>query len=358
MIGILGFNDLHLMQYLYKYTNILDEHGAEYDVVFWDRSERSEPVGFKGNAVAFEYSLNTYLPFWKKIGGFVKYARFMRKQIKEKKYDHLIILTTQTAIPLYDLLVGRYKGRFIYDYRDITREKQFFFFKKMVQKLIRCSYRTAMSSKGFLQEIGVEKTDRIIVAHNTQYACNKSEYSVKLEKQEPIRIVYWGMVRQLEHNKLVCDAFGKDSRFELIYHGDGYYEELRDYCRKKCYANVSFTGRYSTSSIPQFVETTDILNCLYENDEIQKCAMPVKAYDAIHYRLPVLITSGSYLAEYYNELYGAKAIEIKTVKNISDIVYSWYMSLVGKRIEESYQAMELQVFDDDLRFIKVVETIL
>ena len=43
MIGIFGFNDLHLMQYLYKYTNIFDENGIEYDVVFWNRSEEKYP---------------------------------------------------------------------------------------------------------------------------------------------------------------------------------------------------------------------------------------------------------------------------------------------------------------------------
>ncbi len=355
MIGILGFNDLHLMQFLYKYTNVLDDKGIEYEVVYWDRSERNEVVGFMGNPVAFEYPMNTYLPFWKKIKGFLKYSHFMRKQIKSKKYTQLIVLTTQTAIPLYDLLIKKYSGRYIYDYRDITKEKKCSFYKRIVQKIIKHSYRTAISSKGFLPEIGVDETDNIVMAHNTQYACEKSEYCASIRKQEPIRIVYWGMVRQLEFNKRVCNAFGNDMRFELLYHGDGYYKELRDYCNAKGYTNISFTGRYSTSTIPGFVRKTDILNCLYENDEIQKCAMPVKAYDAIHYRLPVLITKGSYLNSFFDSIRCAWPIDIDNDDDIGERVYSWYRELSICEIDSGYQETEAMIYRDDVEFEHMVE---
>ena len=353
MIGILGFNDLHLMQYLYKYTNILDNAGVPYEVIFWDRSSRKEPVGFAGNAVSFEYPLNTYLPFHRKIVGFLRYAHFMRKKIKERKYERLIILTTQTAIPLFDLLISKYSENYIYDYRDITKEK-FLPFKKMVQALIKYSYKTAISSEGFLPVIGLKEKGKIIVAHNTQHICKSSKYAVSIPKKEPIRIVYWGMVRQIEFNKKVCDIWGTDERFSLIYHGDGYYQELNDYCIEKGYKNIFFTGKYATSTITNFIKETDILNCLYENDDIQQRAMPVKAYDAIHYRLPVLVTSASYVANYFNGTAGVLAISIDSSSNIAEKVYNWYSSLNEELIESAYREKEKMIYKNDIEFANIL----
>ena len=36
-LAIVGFHNLHLMQFLYKYTDIFDKHGIDYDVIYWDR---------------------------------------------------------------------------------------------------------------------------------------------------------------------------------------------------------------------------------------------------------------------------------------------------------------------------------
>ena len=34
-IAIVGVHNLHLMQFLYKYTDILDSRGISYDVLYW-----------------------------------------------------------------------------------------------------------------------------------------------------------------------------------------------------------------------------------------------------------------------------------------------------------------------------------
>lgn len=350
MIGILGFNDLFLMQYLYKYTSVYDEAGIAYEVVYWNRSNKQEAVGFQGKTIAFDHPMNTYLPFWKKARCFLKYARFLRRQIRAGQYDRLIVLTTQTAVPLYDLLTRKYAGRYLYDYRDITREKDSALFRQMVRSLIRHSHTTAVSSEGFLPELGMRKEDRILPVHNTQKACRRSGFPVRLCAQEPIRIVFWGMVRQVGYNQRICDLFGNDRRFTLVYHGDGYHKALEDYCRAKGYQNISFTGWYPPSSIPEFIQETDILNCLYENDDIQKCAMPVKAYDAIHYRLPVLISAHSFAAGFLSSLHGAFALDAEHTEEVGDRVCAWYRSLKKTEMEASYAALEKQIYEDDLRF--------
>ena len=66
-MGIVGFCNLNIMQYLYKYTNILDEENVEYDVIYWNRLGIEEEVNFKGNLIRYDVQMNTYQPFYKKF---------------------------------------------------------------------------------------------------------------------------------------------------------------------------------------------------------------------------------------------------------------------------------------------------
>ena len=52
-IAIVGFHNLHLMQFLYKYTEILDRHNVEYDVLYWERDEVKYPIKFNGTPIKY-----------------------------------------------------------------------------------------------------------------------------------------------------------------------------------------------------------------------------------------------------------------------------------------------------------------
>ena len=73
-LAIVGFHNLHLMQFLYKYTDIFDKHGIDYDVIYWDRDMDStiKYKPFNGRAIALHYKMDNYQPKHKKIIGFIK----------------------------------------------------------------------------------------------------------------------------------------------------------------------------------------------------------------------------------------------------------------------------------------------
>ncbi len=353
MIGIIGFNDLHLMPFTLKYTNILDELNiSDYEVVFWNRTGIEYKKDFNGNAISYDRKVNTYLPFHKKILSFLGYAFFMRKVIKEKKYQKLIILTTPTAVPLYDILTRKYQGKYIYDYRDLTKETKSKFFKTIVRKLIRKSEFTMMSSFGFLKDLEVEKTDHIILSHNTRELCQNSGNHAKVNTELPIRIVFWGMVRQPYFNTSFCDVFGNDKRFTLTYHGEGFFEEIRQYCEKQGYQNIHFTGRYEISDISKFAEETDILHCVYEYDKDPKMrtALQVKMYDAIKYRIPLLLYSGSYVSEYVGNYALKFDVDMHSVQTLADDIYHWYRGIHKETLDKDFHELEKKVYTDDLQF--------
>lgn len=318
-LAIVGFHNLHLMQFLYKYTDILDHAGIEYDVIYWDRD--MDPTikykKFEGTPIAFQYKMSNYQPKYLKLIGFIKCIRFAKKKIKEGQYNRLIFLTTQTILPLFQTAM-KYSNRYIYDYRDITYEK-LAVGKGRIQKLIMNSYMTAMSSMGFKEITG--DSPKIIMAHN----CSGMDFiPVKKNTSDKIRVSFWGIVRQVEFNKRICDLFGSDSRFELIYHGEGYVDALEEYCTEKGYG-VIFTGRYSSQEIKAFASNTDILLNLYENDDKQTLAMTVKYYDAVRYGLPMLVTEGSYME---NRVKGNNAVFLVNIERVTaDEILKWYLSL-------------------------------
>ena len=88
-IAIIGFHNLHLMQFLYKYTDIFDKNNISYDVLYWDRDMdfNIKCRAFKGNSISYRYKMSNYQPKAKKIHGFVGCMRYFCKIIKKNKYD-------------------------------------------------------------------------------------------------------------------------------------------------------------------------------------------------------------------------------------------------------------------------------
>lgn len=320
-IAIVGLHNLHLMQFLYKYTNILDKYQIDYDVLYWDRDmDPSIKVkAFKGYAIPFQYKMSNYQPKQKKVLGFLKCLAFMNKTINKNQYDKVILLTTQTALPLF-LLNHRVRAHaFVYDYRDLTYEYNGIC-RRIIQYIIKKSKFTAISSLGFTEILG--KSERYVVSHNVS---DMDYQKVNHIVGPKIRLVYWGMIRQLDFNKKICDLFGNDLRFELWYHGEGSNKELSEYCVKKGWENVHFTGRYMSSEIAGFAEKTDILLNLYENDRQQRLASTVKLYDGIRFNLPMLISDASYMSAVMKENPAVYSIDLDHTDK--EELIRWYKNI-------------------------------
>ena len=343
-LALIGLHNLHLMQFLYKYTDVLDAQGISYDVLYWDRDmdDTIKVKPFKGRKIAYRYKMSNYQPKYKKIGRFLGCIAYMTKIIRENKYDHIILLTTQTALPLYVLSRTVRKAKYIYDYRDLTFEK-IGLCKAYIQKMISQSYFTAISSLGFKEAIA--NSPKLLLSHNV----SQLKYEpIEKTPSDDLRLVFWGMIRQLEWNKKICDAFGNVPGIKLTYHGEGDYKELNTYCQEKAYKNIQFTGRYTTDQIPMFVQNTDILLNLYENDGKQKLATTVKLYDGIRYGLPMLITRDSHMAELMKDNPAVFAMDVNAfdLKSLKE----WYQGLDGNTY---YYQKELQrIQQDDEVFAK------
>lgn len=286
MLGLLLPNSLRYSQYAFKYSQILKKHGINFEIIFWNRDGYSSDIS---GVIPFNDQMDDFLPIWKKIPSYFRYVRFINKTVNEKKYDGLIVFTSQLAVMIMPLLFKTYKGRYIFDYRDISKENKMLY-RLAVGKIASCSRFTAISSPSFRKVIGFNRSPYVISHNERGFSCifNQKEPS----ESGQIRVAFWGTVRQLDFNKLVCQRFGSDHRFSLVYHGSGCNKELESYCMENGFTNIFFTGVYDESQVSSFARTTDLLLNAYDNDAIQGPAYTVKYYDSLKFGIPMLVTKG------------------------------------------------------------------
>lgn len=344
MIGIIGFESLRVMQYLDKYTQILDDEQIPYEVIYWNRSgaDHLDP-----RFLPYEKEINSYVPFLKKMKYFFGYAWFLYRTIHKRGYKNLIVLTTQTAVTLSPLLLTSYRYHYLYDYRDITFEKNRIF-RSLVRLLFRQSTGVPISSLGFSKIIG--NSDKYQMSHNTS---DFEQRTISKTPSKVIRIVYWGMVRQVAFNKKICDLFGNDDRFTLAYHGEGYTQELQDHCQKIGYQNISFTGGYERDEIDRFAAETDILLNAYENDRQQQPALTVKMYEGMRYEIPQLVTPGSYMEEFLSGLLCAFPLDLNQ-PSIKEAIIRWQWDTTQNEVDQSYQKLWEKLYHDEIQFNRLV----
>ncbi|MBS5479149.1 MAG: hypothetical protein KHY83_10870, partial [Coriobacteriia bacterium] len=281
MLGLLLPNSLRYSQYAFKYSQILKKHNVEHEFVFWNRDGIDCNLH---NVICFDKQMSDFLPLCKKLPLLFSYASFVKRTIRERDYSGLIVFTSQMATMLMPLLLGEYKDRFIFDYRDISREG-FSPYRSAVRKIASHARFTAVSSPAFEDVIG-PGCSTYVVSHNERGLKFDIAQETSID-YGVIRVAFWGTIRQLSFNKLVCHRFGSDKRFSLTFHGSGCIEELEHYCKENGFDNINFTGVYDEVDIESFAQATDLLLNAYENDAIQKLAYTVKYYDGLRYGIPI-----------------------------------------------------------------------
>lgn len=303
MIGIICFWDRIATPYLAKYEKMLQEQGLDYEVVFWNRTCSSETASEDRNAIYI--NLECAGSKIRKVFSFLRWKEKAEKVIRERKYDHLIVLSTVPAVLLYFTLAGKYRKKYIFDIRDYTFEKNRIF-KAVVMSLVRGSCLTPISSKGYLRWLGA--SENIIVNHNITIEeqplkpCSDPEKSV-------YNIGFVGNVRLDSQTRALLLALKDNEQFEQHFYGRILpgcdIEELKQNYGIK---NLHLSGPFTVDDKVKIYEKIDIINCVYANAVQEEkiplgdsTPLPNRLYDAITFYRPIVASKGTYLAELVQE---------------------------------------------------------
>lgn len=286
--------NIYSTPYLEKYIENNFDGLVELDVIYWNRDNKREKI--KGaSTLSFDYPISKNINKVSKLWGYIRYRRFLKKTLKNNKYDGIIFLQTISAFFLNKIIRKKYKNRFIVDVRDYTREHNKTFFN-ILKKTFKESYGVVISSEGYKSFL--PNQDYILV-HNSP---NKELYNediaddyVSHEVNEPIVISYIGVVRFYDQLHRFIDKFKNDERFLLRFIGRG-SNNLEKYCHENNVKNVELQDYFKPEETLYYYKKTDIVFNLYGNkNPFLDYALSNKLYYAALLNKPIIVSPNTYM---------------------------------------------------------------
>lgn len=357
MIGIIFVGNIEYCPYLEKYKKVLAEKNVEYKVLYWNRELSGKAYPY--NYISFDKKMNNRKKKIYKVMFFIQFAIWLKKHIRSRQFDKLIILDTISGILLKKILLSQFKGKYIFDIRDYSYEK-FKPFYNREKKLINYSYFTCISSKGFKSFL--PKNKNYIMAHNFNYKDISSVQRKFNQKQygEVLNFVWIGSVRYYEHQVTIIDKLGNDSRFNIIIHGTGPdLERLKQYCIVNKIQNIKFTGRYNNNEKSNLLSNADIINNSYDPKigyEV-KYAISNKFYDGIIFRIPQLVEIGTFKQNKVEELEIGIGLETD-INDFSDRLYEYYFSIDEDKFNANCEKKLNNIKDEDKLYLERIRSFL
>ncbi|MBO4897874.1 MAG: hypothetical protein J5590_06225 [Clostridia bacterium] len=352
MVGIIIVGEIALSPFAKKYINVLNERGVPYEIVQWSRNGTCEKDG--ENYRTYFEDVKRYSSLFSKVTPYKNFRRFVKKTLKEQKYQKLIVLTTQTAIILYDVL-KKYKNKYFFDYRDTSYEyiKPYSHF---INKIILNSYATCISSPGFKKYLTDKK--ELIVAHNFQdkYYENRVLKCAKRREDGKVLIGYIGYLREFEYLKKLVGIFGSDKRFIFELHGGGDCVEDLKSCAEK-YENVKVCGEYKEEDKMDIVNSFDMICYNYPVSFVNYPAVANKFYDGMICKKPMFGNSRTFSGELI-EKYGLGISLDEEDTGIAEKVYNYYESFDREDFEKNCEDFLASVIEDDKKYINKINEFL
>ena len=320
MTGIILYGSFELAPYAKKYMNILDKANIPYDLIGWRREEEAQYLGENVYIYEGKAAKRFSSPF-AKIMPAAGYRRYVKRLLKKKKYERLIILTTQTAIILCDILLTHYRGRYIFDYRDKSYEyiKPY---SMLVNALILSSKETVISSEWFKNNLTGKK--EYILSHNFQEVFLKYRKKECVKKEDGKKIIagYIGALRSFEYHRHLIDCFKFDNRFEFHTYGCG--DDVERLCEySKNFDNIYVHGVYREQDKYSIIENFDIMCYNYPYSYVNDGAVANKYYDALIMKKPMFVNPKTLLGAFIEKENLGVGVDENSLE-ISGKIYDWY----------------------------------
>ena len=208
------------------------------------------------------------------------------------------------------------------------------FYRKAVENIINRSALSFTSSDGFRKYL--PDTEKLLTSHNLLVSLLEHKSEAVKEKHTPIRVAFWGLLRNQGVNRAVIENLGGDERFELHYYGRAQGAMLDIVTRAaKEYENVFFHGEYNAKDRPEMAKNTDLLHNMYSmSDKTAAIAMGNKYYDGVMFKLPQLCTGGSLMGDLC-EKYGVGLSCDPNDPDLANKLYEYYESLNREKFTAS-----------------------
>lgn len=295
-IGLIVPGNIWFSPYVTIYTDVLDKLQIEYEVVSWNRDGSDKPYGI-------QYTNNNQSQGkFHKLLSYLKYISFLKKTIKEQKYEKLIVFSPQLSILLYGFL-KKFKQNYIIDYRDLSIEQKPYLMP-FFDTILSNSYANVISSPGFKEYL--PKSHHYILSHNFNINIVKEYIDKPLNNSEwnkaPYRILTIGGIRDYQSNIEVVKSLANKDGYEISFVGKGFAAPLIEkYVRDNSIENATFEGYYPKEKEGEYIKSSTFLNIFYPKIKSHSSALSNRFYNALIYRKPMIVTSDSTQGDYVDK---------------------------------------------------------
>lgn len=313
--------------------------------------ERDKNVRFNNEAIVIGRFSNT-LNYRKRIG---IYINGLRKLFKVHANDDCIWFYQGLDVAFFAFLLNKNKN-YIYEECDLVhtniRNKMIrFLFEKIDKQIIKHSYKTIMTSEGFLMyHYGAIDN----VPKNIVVIPNKLPKDIAQIKESP-KVPF--------DNKRIKFAFVGGLRYRTLlsiadiitrnypnheFHFYGFVSPIipeKDLPKR---ANIFYHGAYkSPDDLPSIYSNVDVLISTYDiKSENVRYAEPNKLYDAIYFKCPIIVSDDTFLADKVRRMgigYAVNAFDEKEVKAlVGEIENSW-----AEKMDNLYKIDKNEAIDDN-----------
>lgn len=290
-VCIIGNTEKIYLPYMDKYTSFFDRNNVEYDIVCWQREEDNPPE--KENE--FYYHEKPKEGSFHMLRSYLRYKKFVVDILKKNKYDKIVVLTTLPAVMLEKHLIKNYDNKYIFDYRNYSFEG-FGLFRNKINRIIRHSNMTAVSSMGFLDFL--DESDKIVLNHNNSHISDKQE-AQDLKSKQVINIGFVGGIKNFDENAVLMQKLKNTFRYQLWYIGRPKKNcDLQGYAIENEITNTSFIGKFDNSQRLELYDKIDLVNGIYGDNSLKATtSVPARLYEGALLAKPIIASKRTYLGE-------------------------------------------------------------
>lgn len=323
---------------VHKEAMYIVSKGYDVEVLCWDRENEYLQKEFE---TIDQVTVRRFFPYAKYGSGIKQFKSFIEFMIEIKKYISNFDFTFLHCHDLDGAIVGLYsntkKGKLIFDMHEMY---EVLGKNKKVKYVVRAIVRLIQRKSDYI--VYVNEVQKKTIKNNNKGKCiylpnypDIQEYITGDKyKSNKLMLSYIGAVREFHTLKNLMDACKELENVQVNIHGAGIaFEELSRISKE--YSNVNVTGRYSKNQIAELYKHTDVLFVVYPINNIQyKLSYPVKFYEAIATKTPVIVAKDSVLEEFILKHDIGFAVSDNNVLELSDLI---------KKIEKNRRIIETKV---------------
>ena len=335
--------------YIRKYIDACDFH---YDIILWDRNHNSDSCGADKCFYFKTDKLSTGVKEkLQKAKAYLQFSHYIKKVLMENEYDGIFVFAANTACLCANILLKKYRGKYILDFRDYWQEKYKLLYN-IEKKLLANCYTAVISSRAYETFL---PPYNYYMSHNSQFLDEEQikHFRDREVKKNHLVMACIGGIKYVDYDRQVIDYFANDLRFELRYIGRG-YDVLTSYCQKKGYKNVVTTGEFAISETMNKYEGVDIILNMYGNHTPKlDYALSNKLYFSAQLGIPILVCPETYMAEIVRKYGTGFVVDINNPSD-KDSIFNQYKIIDWNRFYSKCDAFLEEIREDEMKFREMV----